>query len=100
MRGITTATFFCPWHAEKTPSLSVNYTKNTHLCMGCGHEGTADEVHERIGSMVDDLVLGRVRDEVPGIEAVLREIAATLERLVDLIEATAEDELEVPLPKH
>lgn len=33
-------------------------------------------------------------------EAALERIAQALERLVDLVEATAEDELEIPLPKN
>ena len=29
----------CPWHKEKTPSLSINETKGLYQCFGCGEAG-------------------------------------------------------------
>ena len=31
----------CPFHEERTPSLSINKTKNYYYCFGCGATGKA-----------------------------------------------------------
>lgn len=33
----------CPFHREKTPSLSVNNEAGVFYCFGCGVSGNADE---------------------------------------------------------
>jgi len=36
----TSATFFCPFHKDDTPSFSVNFDKGIYHCFGCGAGGS------------------------------------------------------------
>ena len=37
--GSTAFTGICPWHAEQSPSLSVDGVKQVYYCFGCGASG-------------------------------------------------------------
>jgi DNA primase len=41
-------TILCPWHGERTPSLSVNVNKGVFLCHGCGEKGRSWKLAARL----------------------------------------------------
>ena len=38
----------CPWHADKSPSLSVDREKGLYNCFGCGEAGDAFDLVEKM----------------------------------------------------
>lgn len=43
------ATGLCPFHSEKTPSLSINIEKGVFHCFGCGAQGGVKRFAELVG---------------------------------------------------
>ena len=59
----------CPFHDDKTPSLSVNVNKNLFHCFGCGEKGDAVALVEKVKGFGFQEALRYLAD-LSGVEAV------------------------------
>ena len=80
------ANFFglCPFHNEKTPSFSVNPSRNFYHCFGCGASGGA------LDFIVRTECAG---DFVAGVESLAARLGMTVPREGGAVAAKAEDDL-------
>ena len=59
----------CPWHADKTPSLSVDREKGLYNCFGCGEAGDVVTLVEKMKGVSFKEALSFLRERVGGAEA-------------------------------
>jgi hypothetical protein len=38
----------CPFHEEKTPSMTIDYVRNKFACLGCNKHGTLIELYDHV----------------------------------------------------
>ena len=57
----------CPWHEDKTPSLSVDREKGLYNCFGCGESGDAFDLVEKMKGYNFKDALNYLKSYIPSI---------------------------------
>ncbi|MGA2142939.1 MAG: CHC2 zinc finger domain-containing protein, partial [Brevinematales bacterium] len=73
----------CPWHEDRTPSLSVDREKGLYNCFGCGEAGDAFDLVEKMKGYDFKEALAYLKNFKGGAGYVVKMVAPTLSQSVE-----------------